>query len=43
LLNRLTEKQNELFLVRVRLRDANRINQKLEADIRTLERSAARR
>ncbi|MBI1913880.1 MAG: hypothetical protein HYS12_03945 [Planctomycetes bacterium] len=43
LLDRLTEKQNDLFMVRVRLRDANRINQQLEADIRTLERRAAKR
>jgi hypothetical protein len=42
-LERLTEKQNELFKVRVLLRDANRINQKLEEDIRSLERNAAKR
>jgi hypothetical protein len=42
-LDRLTEKQNELFKVRVLLRDANRINQQLEQDIRSLERKTAKR
>jgi len=39
-LERQTEKEDELFLIRVRLRDANQINQKLEEAIRSFERKS---